>query len=328
MDTYPEVASFGATRLYISFWQKLSPQFKGNNGSGSLKNLIVHTQNTYGGLPNGAFHLPGFLNNPANVDGRIKPIVSLVNMSAHDGITMSGVNNITYYPPDAGEPGDAGDLFSRGVWHFVEAIWEASAKGQANGTIKVWIDGRLITPTAKSELAVNGLVGTGIKPSYDGLLRYTGLELTNVWGGGGTAIAADNWYRFKDIYVSGGFARAGERPDHWVLTAHEGASVAGGTDVHITAQLVDANGGSVDVCGLQPKFAVTGGATWDYWNGDLNGTQLYPNYTGCERGRQLFTLHTSRTVGTQHIITVEDFGTVNNGAAGDRRAGTLTVTTR
>ena len=325
IDTYPEIGSFGATKIYIAFWQKLSPQFKGNNGSGSLKNLIVHSQATYGGLPNGAFHLPGLLNNPANPDGRIRPIVSLVNMTEHDGIALSAINNITYYVPDQGEPGDPGDVFSRGVWHFIEAVYEFGSKGQANGTVTVWIDGKKITPGSKSELAVNGLIGGGIKPAYDGTLRFTGLEITNVWGGGGTVITGvDNYYRFKDVYVSGGFARPGERPDHWVITAQEGTSVTAGSDVHLVAQLVDANGNPVDVCGLQPKLTVTGGATWDYWN----GAGLFDNYTACEHGRQLYTLHTSRTVGTQHVVTVEDYGTVNNGAAGDRRAGTLTISVR
>jgi hypothetical protein len=306
IDTYPEVGFFGATRLYVAFWEKLSPAFKGNNGSGSLKNVIVHTQATYGGMPNGAIHLPGFINDPANVDGRIRIFDSFILVTDFHGRRHNPADNDQVYSADAG------DVLSRGNWHFIENVVDFNSRGEVNGSVKTWVDGALVASA------------TGIKATYDGTLRATGIELTNVWGGGGTPIAADNYYRFKDFYVSGGFARPGERPSRWVITAHEGTTVAAGSDVHLTAQLVDENGNSVDICGLQPKFSVTGGAKWEYWN----GVGVYEQYAGCERGRQLFTLHTARAAGTRHVITVEDAATVNNGLAGDRRMGTATVTTR
>jgi hypothetical protein len=300
IDTDPEIGSFAATVVYVALWEKLSPNFKGNNGAGSLKNVIVHTQSTYGGMPSGAFHMPGLGNNPADIDGRIRIFNAFVGVTDHDGIHFDSPDNAMYWSADAG------DVLSRGQWHFIENVAVLNARGQLDGSIKTWIDGVLVVQ------------GSGIKVAYDGTQRFTGLELTNVWGGGGTAIAADNYYRFKDIYVSGGFARAGERPDHWIITAHEGSSVSAGSDVHLTAQLVDANGNSVDVCGLQPSFSVTGGATWDYWD----GSGVYsPTSTKCEHGRQGYTLHTSKVVGTQHVITVDDYATVNNTAKGDHRIG-------
>ena len=317
IDTYPEMGSFGATKVYISFWQKLSPNFKGNNGAGSFKNAILKTQATYNGHPNGGFHLQ-FCNNAANVDSRIRPCVTLINMTDHDGRRLNPADNPSYTYPDAGEPADPGDLMSRGTWHFIEGVWTANTRGNADGTIKVWIEGVSPAASGASDFWINGLSGTGIKQLYDGMARYTGLELTNVWGGGGTAIPADNWYRYKDIYVSGGYARPGERPDHWNLTVHEGYNPPAGSDVHITAQLVDGNSNPVDICFLKPNLTVTGGATWEYWN----GAGVYAAYAGCEHGRQLFTIHTSARPGTRHVVSVEDYATIKNGAKGDRRTGT------
>src|SRR5205814_9808395 len=94
IDTDPEISSFGATILYVAVWEKLSPGFKGNNGSGALKNVIVHTQATYGGMPNGAFHMPGLGNNPAEVDGRVRIFNAFVNVTDHDGVHFDPANNI------------------------------------------------------------------------------------------------------------------------------------------------------------------------------------------------------------------------------------------
>lgn len=324
IDSDREISSFGATKIYISTWEKLSPNFKGNNGGGGLKNVIVHAQSTYTGLPNGGFHVPGLFNNPANVDGRVTPDASLINFVAHDGINLLEANNITYYLADVGEPNYPGDLFSRGKWHQLEAIYETNSTGQANGSVKIWVDGRLVPPASYTALYADGLVGNGIKALYDYTLRITGIELTNVWGGGGTEIRnVDNYYRFKDFYVSGGFARTGERPDHWVLTSREGISVTVGSDVHITAQLVDMNGNPVEICGLQPTLTITNGATWEYWGATATDANLT-----CEHGRQFFTVHTSRSTNIQHVITATDFSMINNGQNGEARTGTLVVTTK
>jgi hypothetical protein len=305
IDTDPEISTFGATVIYVALWEKLSPNFVGNNGAGSLKNVIVHTQSTYGGLPAGAFHMPGLGNDPTNITNPIRIFNAFTGVTDHDGIHMASADVAMYWSPTT-----VGDVLSRGVWHFIENVAVLNSRGQLDGSIKTWVDGQLVVS------------GSGIKVVYDGTQRVTGIELTNVWGGGGTVLSADNWYRFKDIYISGGFARAGEQPAQWVLTPQEGTSVAAGTDVHVTAQLVDANGNSVDVCGLQPTIALTNGATWTYWGDPALGQ------TFCEHGRQGFAIKTASSAGVSHIVTVTDYGTVNNGQRGDRRTGTLTITTK
>jgi len=305
IDTYPEIGAFGATRLYVAFWEKLSPTFKGNNGSGSLKNVIVKTASNYSGLPNGAIHLPALLNDPTNVDGRIRIFDSFINTTDFDGRHHDPANNDQALSPDAG------DILSRGVWHFIENVVDFNSRGLIDGSVKTWVDGVLVASA------------TGIKNLYDGTARVTGIELSNVWGGGGTSISVDNYYRFKDIYVSGGFARNGERPDHWKITLLEGSNPAAGSDLHVVAQLVDSNGNPVDIfAGYLPvSINITGGATWD-------ASATASPYTELEHGQLYYTVHTSKVPGTVHVITVDDYGTVNNGNKGDHRVGTATITVR
>ena len=85
LDSYPELNFFGATKVYGSYWQKISPTYKGNNGAGDNKNVMLKTQATYYGMPNAAAHVPGFQNDPSNPDSRIRPRALLINFSDHDG---------------------------------------------------------------------------------------------------------------------------------------------------------------------------------------------------------------------------------------------------
>ena len=314
-------SSFGATKLYVAFWEKVSPNFKGNNGAGQMKNVFLNMQQVYSGGPSTV--LLALNNNPLDVNSRIRPSIEYYGLTNHDGRSF-GTNNVNYYYPDARELGDPGDLFPRGTWHFTEVLWTANSRGNADGTVQMWIDGVSPLPSAMTDIYVNGLRGTGIKQVYDGVARFTDVTLTNTWGGGGMPISADNYYRFKDIYISGGFARPGERPDRWVLTPVEGRNPRAGTDVHIIAQLVDENGRPVDIYNPAPSFQVTGGATWSYWN----GAPVYAAYVGGEHGQQLFTLHAGSTPGTVHVVTVDDYATVNNGARGDHRVGRAAITVR
>ena len=312
IDTWPELNTFGATKLYYAFWEKLSPTFKANNGAGGMKDFMAKSQGTYyNGATAGRTWFPGFRNDPTNVDGPITASFETIDIVEYEGRRLLQPDVIVWYAPWSAT------VFQRGQWHFIEVVSWVNSRGQADGGFQAWVDGVSYPATSIGDQFVEGTVGHAIRSAFDGMARFTGIVLTNVWGGGGTAIPADNYYRFKDIYVSGGFARAGEKPSEWRFTVHEGYTPTAGSDVHITAQLVDGNGNPVDICGLQPKFTVTGGATWDYWN----GAGVYAPYTGCEHGRQLFTLHTSQTPGTQHVVTVEDYATVNNGQNGDRRVG-------
>lgn len=306
IDTEPEISSqFCPTRVYIAFYLKLSAGFKGNNGSGSLKNVIVHTQSTYGGLPNGAIHLPALLNDPADVNARIRIYESFINVTDFDGRHHDPADNDQVFSPDAG------DILSRGVWHFIENTVDFNSRGQINGSVKAWVDGVLVASAA------------GIKQLYDGMARLTGVELTNVWGGGGTEIACDQTYRYKNVYISGGFARTGERPNRWVLTSLDGTTVAAGSDVRLVAQLVDENGNSVDIFNPNPSnVVVTNGGTWDYRGG------TGPNYTEAEYGRQLYTLHMPATHGTTVRFTVSDAEVFNNfQSTGITRTGFIDITT-
>src|SRR4051812_21691564 len=71
--------------------------------------------------------------------------------------------------------------------------------------------------------------------------RMTGLEINNVYGGGGSIPPIDQKIYFDEIYSSGGYARPGEQPDHFMLTSQEGQMPTPGSTIHIVAQWQDAN---------------------------------------------------------------------------------------
>lgn len=314
---------FGATKLYISFWEKLSPNYQGNNGAGGVKNMFLNFQETYSNRnPSILLTIANVENNIADPNGRTTPGIDIYNATHHDGLDAPG--HAMYYVPQHNESNYPGDIFPRGSWHFFEVVWISPTRGGADGEIKYWVDGMLLEPTSFSALYANGLHGKGIGFSYDGVPRFTDINVTNTWGGGGTPIPADNYYRFKDFYISGGYARAGEQPDHWVLSVDTGgtATPAPGTAIPVKAQLFDANNVPVDIFNTNPSTVnVTGPATWRY-----RGSVL-PGYTDAEHGVQLFWVDVNSDAAPGQIvsISVSDFAKTMNGTVNGNQSISNTI---
>ena len=179
--------------------------------------------------------------------------------------------------------------------------------------------------------ALWGLHVTGLQLASDAGARLTAIALSNTWGGGGTAMPADNYYRFKDFYVSGGYARAGERPDHWVLTLAPGGSStpSAGTSVELVAQLVDGNNNPVDVFGqsLQPSLHVTGSGTLTR-HADPAGNP----YVAENHGRVLIRVNVASGAasGQDIAVSLDDYAKQNNGSVNGfhRSSNTLHLTVR
>lgn len=326
IDTTPETDVFAGTKIYVRFFFKISPGYKGNNGSGGQKNSIIHTHATYFGLPNEADHMPGLINDASNPSSRERLTAALVNAVDHDGIHLSSPNDVSYYVPGPGEPGDPGDLLPRDTWVDIEVVRTANSRGVANGEMKIWINNILVAPGSFNALFVDGMIGTNIKLQYDGTLRFTGIEFTNVWGGGGTVISGvDNYYRYKNIYVSQGPARANEMPTHWNITAVGGVTtIPRGGSVDVTAQLLDGNNNSVDVFNPNPTSVSLGGfGTWALRPGTP------PDYVEGEHGNQLYrlTANSDAPIGSTLTFSVSDHGIINNNQNGpERNSNVLTLT--
>lgn len=85
-----------------------------------------------------------------------------------------------------------GALVHRGVWQRWELIVTPSTPGQADGSVRWWIDGTLIS--AYDDLA---LVRPGESPEINQ------LQWSATWGGGGDVVAQDQWVRWDHVMISG-----------------------------------------------------------------------------------------------------------------------------
>lgn len=269
------MSSFAPSKVYLSWWEKLSPDFVGNNGAGGQKNAWILMQDTYLNQIWG-IELNNIKDGVPDPTGDVHPCFSLYNCDAFEGNTFSPTVASCVLPYQ-GNLDDPGDVFPRGVWAHHEILFEFNSDGVADGYAQYWLNSvaypklRMDNPNT-----VEGLIGTGLRVAMEGGPRATSFSFNNTWGGGGTPLPCLNYYRFKDFYLSGGYARPGEEPTSWTISkaAEETSTPAAGSTVELYGQLFDGNGDRIAVFGptLQPTLHVTGPATVRRHNGNRNFT--------------------------------------------------------
>ena len=132
-----------------------------------MGNVNVEARAIAAGTGTGAIVLPGLLNDTTNPDARIRLYDAFGSVTDFEGRHHDPAGWDQMYSEDAG------DIFSRGTWHFVESLVQFNARGNFDGTVKTWVDGVLV------------LQANDIRSGYDGTRRFTAIELTNIWYGGG-----------------------------------------------------------------------------------------------------------------------------------------------
>lgn len=149
------------------------------------------------------------------------------------------------------------DNLVRGVPMLFELLMVGDSEGDVNAEAHLWFNKTVAGSPDYSKTAFQfadgtyGFVGFGPR----GFCIFTS---DNTDGGGGMLPTVDKIVDFAYIVVSGGYARAGEQPDHWELSIDTPTGAVGRT-VRATATLVDANGNVVRTC-VNPSPFGNGGA--------------------------------------------------------------------
>jgi uncharacterized protein YjdB len=86
-----------------------------------------------------------------------------------------------------------------GTWYHIEVLVEGNTGGAANGTLKWWVNnvlqGSHTDVTWKSLYGRFPTVGNG---------RFTGIDMTPIWGGSGVYKSHDDFMQFDHVYISRG----------------------------------------------------------------------------------------------------------------------------
>jgi hypothetical protein len=169
------LTSFGGSRrvIYVSAWHKFSPNFQ-NHPTGI--NKMIHF---YIGGSNKLFLL-GRGNNLDVAIGLQGIAAPYANTLGQSGTSIHLVPNVV---PVA--------RFVRGAWHRIELVLVANTPGVADGEATVFLDG------------VKALEYTGIMYVPTGAVgRWTGLNWSPTWGGGGGTVTADMYNWMDHFYLS------------------------------------------------------------------------------------------------------------------------------
>ena len=186
--------------LYQSFWYKVSPDFPANLNA----NKVVYS-NIAGGnrvyinlsasadypLVNGA---PVFAPNQATAyTAAINPTVEVQGVVRILGRESEGVSLNLRQNQITGDPVLWAQVV-RGQWHHIEALYVANTAGNADGTVKLWLDGSLLIDYTNR-----------VQWTADGPHQWEWTTWWPVYGGGGQVPtdAVNAYHRLKDFYVSG-----------------------------------------------------------------------------------------------------------------------------
>lgn len=156
------------TRLYISVWAKLSPNWQGHVSS-TNKMFYVWI----GGRPK------VFISAEGVGSGLLEPQVRLQNDRAHRGRLRPNLARRA--------------AVQRGVWQRWEFVFKANAPGRANGEVHWWINGVKV-----SQYHDVAYVDPGERPYWEV------FQWRPIWGGsGGRPLAREQTLRFGHLYISG-----------------------------------------------------------------------------------------------------------------------------
>lgn len=93
----------------------------------------------------------------------------------------------------------------RGRYHTLEVLQVANTPGNADGSIRVWLDGVEITDWRLNgkRVSTENRNWIGVDEVPDGDTRLTGMQCCLYWGGQGNTKRLNDWIRFAELYISG-----------------------------------------------------------------------------------------------------------------------------
>lgn len=157
-----------ATTIYVATWIKFSPNWQSHS---SGVNKILHLW--IGGGNHVVITAAGLSYTGSSA---LTPRISL------QGISGGGNNS------DGSGTYESSTPFIRGQWHKVEVVAVANTAGTNNGSVKLYLDGALVTQCSGINFG-----GTS----------WSLVSWAPVWGGTGDVLAATQYEYMDHIYLSG-----------------------------------------------------------------------------------------------------------------------------
>lgn len=174
LHNFSNVGGFPARVLYIRMRLKFSPNWD--------------TDGHYGGVKFGYW----------GSDGRGSSSPTQYWTSNGGG----GGSSFRIFFQDQTGPAPNFNMFSSGTplslnrWHTVEILQTAqSARGVADGSIKIWVDGAL-------SINASGINFVGSSDNLSSTL-FNGIQVFFIRGSAGRAFRVDDWLRLGELYISG-----------------------------------------------------------------------------------------------------------------------------
>lgn len=223
------------TNLYVSGIIRLHESYQGNNGAGQklvFGNCALGASSS--DTPYGA-SWPGISDDNTVDDGSGRCWVSADS-------TANGGNGANFIISES-FPSLTDSELIRGTPKLFENLMIGDQEGISNAEWHLWFDATEAGTPTVSRTGFYFTTSDGLHSNY-GPRGFTIFSLDNTYGGGGAMPDRDNIIDIGYLWVSGGYARDGEQPDHWHLTVDNSTPSVGDTVV-VTGQLVDANGDDI-----------------------------------------------------------------------------------
>jgi len=162
-------ASMNTGHLYVGMWVKFSPNFTLN---GNVGQKIFYLKSDL--APNaGLNHMIGLMVNDGNGGNQLWPAYEPQNPTNRYSVPATTTNNL-----------------NDGRWHQLEYLQLPNTPGTANGTLKIWVDGRL-----ESSLT-NAMFFDGTQ-----VASVNRLEINPIYGGGTHPVPVNEWIRLGPVLV-------------------------------------------------------------------------------------------------------------------------------
>ena len=162
-------ASMNTGHLYVGMWVKFSPNFTLN---GNVGQKIFYLKSDL--APNaGLNHMIGLMVNDGNGGNQLWPAYEPQNPTNRYSVPATTTNNL-----------------NDGRWHQLEYLQLPNTPGTANGTLKIWVDGRL-------EISLTNAM------FFDGtqVASVNRLEINPIYGGGTHPVPVNEWIRLGPVLV-------------------------------------------------------------------------------------------------------------------------------
>lgn len=162
------------SKVYLSVWMRIRGTSFENQAVGTKLGFMSYGDGSAGTRNQGYFMLQGAAKQGVYSSFAIK-------------FTQQNIVNRNLYPNI-----DGSKLFTAGPWHHVEAVMEINSLGQANGKMKMWIDGTRVMDYSNVVY---------IKPGKTEKFNYWIWNPT--WGGVGGTRTRDDFIDIDHVYMSG-----------------------------------------------------------------------------------------------------------------------------